>query len=894
MIYKGLMDSQEVENIFKRFDNIFLVFERSSSTYKLNTKEDLAAIDISAEVYNNIVDEMYGAGISGFTLKLISFGQGLMVTSYEISDEESSAVTALDIIKDYILELKSKYENIIILNKLGQSLDASNIEVEAENRRGGINTGYTGNPQAFQDFIYQKFSKDDSTGIGDFKRSVKLSDPQLRCDTLFISIIDYEYSTVGFRFKYDGANLINSTLAKLSNYQNFSIQRISKPNSIFADANNSNEVPADSDKIYTLIRGIDLKITPESLGEYIEDEAIPTFTSWVTKLVKRKVSKTIKTAPLGRYDSDFHFFSIDKTKIDKKLTTDFGLPIINKELFSSYELKTFDEWKKRKVAQPLQQEKVEEVIETSMKVFQETTEKYKPLSKNFFTDDRYRPGKELLANILTTRLGNSLGDRSPYTRRASRNPQLREGPSSLGDKRDVFKSVKGLGDNLEFLVRKCNQKGYSFLSPVEKSQLAKYYEKWIDTLSLDNVFVGETVNFFARSLDEMGIYPTRLNVEVDTIFGLRVPMFNQDVRRQGKGNHTFIFIINYKKQEITTSKYGGQDDARMFTKSFQDFDIRVDIINTVNRVLSEPKNFITNLPEEDVFYNTRGDTPFNQSKLSMTPESVATVFGSDTAKRMKDHPQTLYYEKPEEDTLTGRRKGFMVYREKRGGIGFFSFDPFYHDKDGHGYSSTDICMSPVTNPFRNIGTYDLEPHLKYHQSLRDTPRLNNTGQRDPQIWLDNFTEYILEKYLSDTKPTLKSSGSAICALVEKKPDGTGSGVVSPDMHIWLGNNVIEPGQLGFPFDAQALGRVPQLDAPKLSSSLKSCLENILRTIENYYRYEEEGSGYGNLTEVYEELQGLIRSNGVFARTWDKLTTKTLSQYLYKNPPNASDMASRRT
>jgi len=909
MIYKGLMGKDEIDYLTSRFTEIKFVNLRVGME-TLATEEMLSRKDISPEVYNDILnDDREGV------LKLISHSQGLIVFDYDI-------VGGGKTVRRYLNEVIQGSDKVILLNLLKESFDTGQTVVSETVTR--LNTErHAGHGfEEISDYSYtfmQNYVGDEEdfkrqTNFRQFKKIVEDSRAYGPASIRKVIVAIFPWSSdYGFKI----GTFPVATVPSISKLQKSKGINILSKTSRRSTVQQSDE--AIKNDLYVLAPSIDFELDfDEKYG--VSPEAFPLFRRWAKRLVKRKMERKSKSK------DNLLVFSLNNNYVDKGLNKLFGLKSINTQYTLFSQDIRFDEWASKKLIQPKTIERIKLSLEDSVTIFKESTGKYKPLPRRLFNDKKYDSGKRLLADLITAKIGLAMGDRSGWTKRSSRPPSSQD--SSI-ERYPVKKSIPNLTDDLEFLVKKSNRKGYDSLTETEKVNFAKYWQNWVSLLDIFDqeeyrIFIREGsdytgIGYLVDEIVALGIYPNKVD-KLDSVFVFSIDMFiRTDTGKRissdqapkkyqnRKKFQNFIFIINYDRQEISVSKYGGQDDAKQFSINFQDFDIRVDIVNLINRIISSPKNLITNLPEKPYYAGREGYT--SEARVSMTPEEVATTYTYTQANNMKNHDQVLYHEEVRQDTLTGRREGFMVFREKRGGYGFFSFDPFYHDKDGHSGGRVDICITPLNNLFTPLRVWASQNGWFELKNMPNDLFTNNYSSLK-EVTLSYITE-ICNDYLSTFKPKLYAIENAICILSPQED------TVSPDLHWLLGNRGEGEGEV-FPIDVNAYQPMPLFSSETEDMSIFSGImrqawntfKSKLKLLEDYPLAMKEEQDYLEMkrimgrerdledsenlnNEIYESANNLTTMNREILDDYKKLSNKLIKEYLKQNPPKATNLASRR-
>jgi hypothetical protein len=720
---KGLMTEAQAKLLFDKFSSIKLFHRRTSNQFPSGqdslSLEQLLELDIDFEIYEEILES------EGTELVLISHSQGLMVTEYRTNRNDSD-INVGDRMMESLLELVSsmqfsKDSKCIIINNLGKSISDYPYNEKVQNVFGpGVRTS-TRNPTSEQ--LYRNFESDVAQNFmveADLLSSLQMLGRTLQNNlqvtnasrVLRVLTVSKASNMYGITFKAEIYFNVGKYLKDISNDENFSIQ--------------GNGKTTFSNK-YKIIKTIDLNLDEFDFTPYISKEAIPLFIKWVRKTVKKRSNLN---GPNIIKDAVVH--KLDVSKIDSKYSTKFnqilGQQIPSKSFFNQlfvkfdyqgggksgdlnrqmneivYNFFNISVFPNSPIPPSIYRPKDNKLalgknIIKGLESFRDTVLKYKPLSVEFFTSDKYKEGRANFFTTIRARINIAMGTRTTLSGKQMITGGRKVEPSrplgfprpkeGLSEEKTLFKQMKPLPELIKNAVKMANRNGYDALDDEQKKEMAEGYANWVANQfdrGYSNVKISPATPTVIENLSKIaGILPRYMGrSENMTIFRTTYQV------EKNIPPHLLqrrVVIVNYESQEIYVVNIGRYDDARYFSVSFQDFDIRMDLINVIHRVARKPeaspvvenKNFMMN------------QTPQNRSLEHALPSRLNENYINN-----ENH---VYSSNVKRDKLTGNVSGYTVFREKDFKTYMvFPFDNFYHDKEGHRDDKMDVCFTPLTSP----------------------------------------------------------------------------------------------------------------------------------------------------------------------------------------------------
>jgi len=762
---KGLMTEEQARRLFDKFTTIKLFHRRTNKQFPVGEDSlsisQLLELDIDFEIYDDILEE------SGNILILINHSQGLMVTEYNVENEEVDGNVGeqmLTQVMQYIAKPGGfvSEAKCVVVNNLGASLDDYPYSKRIKDIFGPIVVTQSRRPD--NESLYESKDPKDRD-VESFFKATGLNLAIKRVGQTILHVKDSHKvrmlrilsvskgsNPFGVKFDYDIYFNTGKYIKEMSN-DDFSTQRIGST--------------SYTDK-FKIIKTIDLGLETFDFTPYISKEAIPLFIKWVRKTVKKRLN--LSEQPKEAIVHRLHTSKIDgkysgligqvlnqplpsKSYLNK-LFIKFGVSELDLDSISMHEYlehffditsKKYQLYNPALIYRPSDKNSAlgSNIIE-GLKSFRDTVLKYKPLPVEFFTSPKFKEGRSNFFTTIRARINIALGTRTTLSgkqmitggrkvedSRILGQPRPKEG---LGFKK-LFKDMKVLPPLIETSVNLANKKGYDALTSEEKSQMANSYEQWAVGQfgrGVSNIYIEPKTPDIITNLGKVaGILPRYMRrAEHLTIFiakygeeGIREHLIKQRV-----------FIVNYESKEIYVVNMGRYDDARYFTVSFQDYDIRMDLINAIHRVERKPEAG----PVIDSNYNLN-QTPQNRSLEN--PTNLNSAYLNDD-----NHVFTLDVKR---DSLTGNVSGYTIFREiKYKTYMIFPFDNFFHDKEGHGMDKLDVCFTPITSPLGRDFASNLKKLIKGKMSLGEylqTEELREIGARAAKE-IDQFLSRIDNRY----------------------------------------------------------------------------------------------------------------------------------------------------
>jgi len=169
----------------------------------------------------------------------------------------------------------------------------------------------------------------------------------------------------------------------------------------------------------------------------------------------------------------------------------------------------------------------------------------------------------------------------------------------------------------------------------------------------------------------------------------------------------YFITVNLKQKDIIVIKPSLVTDSSRFSVNFQDFDIRVDLINIMNRIKTGATKESTGV---------HGTV---EGKGGMNPSDVADRNYSNIAEAVTNDERLIVYEPFKWDAVTKRRSGHILFENTDGVLVFFPFDSFFHDIEGHGDRMADLCFTPCSGIWSIDFMVELKKAWETREELRD-------------------------------------------------------------------------------------------------------------------------------------------------------------------------------
>lgn len=828
MIYKGLMGREEVKDLLTKFPNIrwYRMYE---GIYYNNGKyleeDELLEIDMSAQTYNEImsidkpeVDNKNSTEI----LDLISFGQGRMVTDYKISGLGSTSNTVINYLKEEIDRI-AKPQGYYFINLFGKNLNEIQFNEKLQNLtkkvRPDRSSTYVNTRNDMPYRIQDKNKNDEKrqfltiTGLAQIELGVKNSyNPKL--ETKFLI---FKPSSNAYGFEIEMRSFYRTKM-RLNNLQK----------------RNLNIIPSNSEyswmEKYELraISGIEYGIKADNFTKFLNPEAFNLFSRWLRKTINKRMNDK----------QVFEIYKLNKNKIEKN--PPLGLKVDNaflNHIFTptqspsgtryarSPDLETF--LKRPLKVPPNKPEVLVNLVKEGFQEFFTNTRKYRPLGRKFFTDKKFAEGRSNLFSTLRAKINIFMGSRTTHSGKQMRPVRNVDEDRTIGDTRKINKSIVELPQNIKDIVTLMNNKAIDLVPIKDLREMSKYWPSWVEQQfgkeKLGRGFVIGQFNSMQRveNFQEVGLLP-KDDAEVgENAFAFTLA-FNM-----GSFGSVYIFYVDLIKREITVVKAGIKDDTNVFTSQFQDYDLRVDLINAINRTLKEPEG------------KAFGDSPrySNYRYMSGSPEQQATYFAAQLHKNPNwvNNPNVVYTSKITGDVATGKVGGCTIYYGPDQACYFiFPYSAFYHDRHGHGMDKANLCLTPITHPFGSVFyTYFQEVYTKIMANTEFSeiiPKQYRVEQNTQLLKRDILHQVLIYRWalkLKGKKPLSESLSEmlkelALDCLEKNAPVSTGgprcihlgaSKAPATDFATMFGSQI--SGKNPFPINPNipAMGSVPKFDAP---------------------------------------------------------------------------------
>ena len=727
MINKGLMSDGEISTLRKIFPNIYHYYIRIDRLRHDLSDEDLINVDISADIFNELTTMTAN---SDYILVLMSATQGNMVTDYRVysslklteifmsivnNDDEiqrqitngklyfintskSSFTERPDKLIALALEVERNQKGIpkYVTAHYGYSMNTTNQPDLAGTRRTRMHTS-----EAIRDGILTDSEK--LTRGGNWPQQENL-----------IRLVDYSESEGIITWDMVNTNLKRGGADLRSKYK---VEKNLKY-SIDSWGIGTSYPPITKSTLYVK-RKYTFNFNQSKFDKYIGKDAQPAFFQKIRKFLNRRLEDDAEG------DEMVELLTLSASQIDGS----FGG---NKNIFKNYFVHASHErvfLESINANLGMSQEylnKIEEFLEKGLRSFQEARGRFKPLDRKFFENPN--PEKEYERDIfynnvypylnqalggLTTGSGkrNYQPTRKSETINKALTQDIRDTITYLNStdieqfKRDVegsnYKGVEVVNKYIEFI----NQIGEELAGSVTgENHLQVMSEEYAKELFDRLVSIGMLTRKEEFSLTQLPFYFLRLGMFGPGNSGRGITFNDFDSNLDNKYNKMFFILIDMFKQEIIVINYTTVNDPSRYSINFQDFDISIDLRNTVNRILREPENLVPGKGYVDVGENPLDD----KGKYLHQPDEVALPFLSHerlTNQGIPDNLNTVHYEPLKVDRLTKKAKGHLLFWAKQTDfssgsevLAFFPFDSFYHDREGQGNNRMDVCFTPLDDP----------------------------------------------------------------------------------------------------------------------------------------------------------------------------------------------------
>lgn len=843
MIYKGIMGEQEVSLLFNTFDKIFRFASRGAQLTQINTIEQLAEVDIEAEVYNEILkykvnditdsEENRDEKLKNSILVISSNSSQSIVTDFVVFESVSIYKTLVEKLKGSDFSRLIQSNAIFVVNKARQHI--SNINA-TEKLPGSKIMAIAGrsrfdsivSSETTIEVIKSKLSSGGHVGFATdtfeslnrpLRRWNRMKDAGLN-PIMFIEINVFRMQTYLLIDTGYTKNELADTFSFNSGdewVQGVDAIRLT-PNLIFRESGKI-EVP-DFDKL-------------------VDIDAQPFLLKKVKGYINRRTTKPevnplvfteLKTVIGGNIDKNF--FKPSSRILNNmyvNLAYDSGTVREIKE--------SLDELKKVNLLSNVRiEKKLGEAIKKSIEQYQEIWGSYKPLSKKFFTDknENMVRVRELFYNVLYAYVDRALGGYMSTSGKRKYTPKISQVEKML-------KEFPPITEEEKKLIQYINRSNNPFESDKIEDQYLKFIkdfmkEKADDVYSMDNY----SINFIPKDnfkdinaiFRKTGFSLPKENVDLYmvSVMGvessgiddtMRYLQFNYNLGGKeaigyiSRNLYQFFIFINIKNQDITVIRPSLVDDATQFSINFQDWDIRMDLTNLINNLISKPKDLLIGDKERVGL-----SKPANPSEKSLYFLSEPTL----REKGVLDHPLTLHHDPLRFNRVTRQKSGHLFFENTEGILVIFPFDTFYHDMEGQGERSIDVCFTSVPHIYdemllRLIQKNLSEQFVRWVLENKDTI-VNHLYDRNTPAQLEPFINVLTLKttpiltiqvfkgiFIKSIKERLEGhifrnspNARAACVFVPPYEQGFFS---AGDVGMFVGGR--GAGNSQFPFDWRSLG-----------------------------------------------------------------------------------------
>ena len=752
------MGESEISHLLSIFESIYRFTARGSYVFQVNEK-DLAEIDIEVEVYNKILNDADNTQGSLILVLHSNSRESIVTNSYIFStisvpdwlNKQLKLPIFADLINTNSLFVISQLaQSTKTLQQFGKVTDDAIWEISSR--------GVFGNERELKDLteITDKINNNNLSSFNvesfeDYREEIgkwiALKNMTREIDASTKPILFIVITRNGFRFN----TIINTgyTLGQLE--KTFSVS--------------TNYVDSMDGYARTLTG-----FTFKPRFKFTEDFKVKDFDKLVDtdaqdfliKKVRRYALRRVKggnKAISGEYVSYNNFFSYGPANIDKNFFT--PTKSIEKNIYlipSGHYVNTRNEESiaqlKTGILQFTRRSKnarLGEAIELSVKAYQEAWGSYRPLSKQFFLEEnkKYLRVRELFYNILYAYVDKALGGFISTGGERKYSPTIGEEPQ-VEKLLKASQDITGpLSDEEKETLRYMNRVDSD---KYDKGTLFNYF-KFINAfmedragwLKNDNIAINKISNqregkaivelkrqgfSISQPSIEGGLYLITIEgIESNnSLFGnLKTKyILENEVHRYIERNlYQYFMQIDVKNMDINVIRASFVDDASQFKINFQDWDIRIDLINLINSLISKPKDLV--VTDKGRAGLSKPANPAERSMYNLSDERMRS-------QGVVDHPQTLHYDPMRFNKVTRQRSGHLFFENTDGILVVFPFDTFYHDIEGQGHKTIDICFTSVEHIYDDklysIMTKELlKPFVEWIEKNKDI--IINAVRKEP-------------------------------------------------------------------------------------------------------------------------------------------------------------------
>lgn len=697
MIYKGIMGEQEVTLLYNSFKRIYRFVSRGLKVMLL-TREKLAEVDIEPEVYNNIFSTdrdpnsililnsnsdksivikfaIYNAiNISSWLtekLKHPDFTELISDNSIFVLSDTRSPTSDIKTITEKTGDKIFYIHNRSTVDTISE-MDLNMIESK-------IQDSSTNN---FEISTFENY-KIEISAINNYKRDLTGSGVDKNVKPILFIVIR--------KLKFDFFSLINIGISKSKLVENNDMMPGYMINSFRLK------------RKFTLTENFEVP----NFNDLVDSDAQSLLLKKVKNYINRRVQK-IPTTETDLFELSGYFGK--RPKFDKnffKPTNKILNSVYTGDIQGKDTVVINDEIKKLKMRSlNFENERIEErigeAIAKSVKAYQEIWGSYKPIQRVFFTGkhEDYIIVRELFYNVLYAYINKTLGGYISDSGKRKYTPKLVE---------KILKALPALDDNekglLQFMNRadEIDEKTYkNYFTIIEK-----FMSDRADALTSENIAINiikgpsnkvslkrmlRKSGFSLKGRDDDDLYLiTMVGIEgtgTETFEYLKETFQlknNPFPNRFYRNLYQYVLEIDTVNKDLNVIRPSLVDVATQFKINFQDWDIRVELVNLINNLISKPKQLITNKKRAGL------------SAIASPREKALEVLSDERMinQNVAKNPLTLHYEPLRFNKVTRQISGHLFFENKDGKLVIFPFDSFYHDIEGQSERTIDVCYTSV-------------------------------------------------------------------------------------------------------------------------------------------------------------------------------------------------------
>ncbi len=889
MIYKGLMGEEEVSKLFNSFDKIYRFYLRSEGLHLINTKEKLAEVDIEAEIYNKIVNTT------------IKDDEILVLTSNSIGSIVTNFIIYQSIGVRQILEEKLKEQKFSYLIQANSIIVISGIKMSTESLTSRVSaTEYN---------------------VRSFVPRSRINNLETPEQTL--RIIEHKLK-FGGNFNLSSLKRLDTEVNTCANLQSLGLNPVLvielredyvKPIVFINTGYSKNQLSKKFSITPELIRGFNLKpifkLTERFEVPNFDKLVDPDAQSFLLKKVKGYVNRRVSQ----HREINLSFGTIADIYPGQSIDKNFFKPtsrVLNNALVRKIENRDVEYIKSElsmlentlKLSNPRIELRLGDAIEISIKQYQEIWGSYKPLSRTFFTGNQVNLSRvrELFYNVLYAYVDRALGGYISSSGKRKYTPKI----SSEVDYADeefekMLKQFPTLTEDEERLIQYINRADDPFSNDKVSRDYSSFIKEFMEDKA-DKVYASDdyAINFLSKNKDSgfntilrdsgFSFPQKRVDLYMVSILGidsrnmdnlLRVLQYNYEIDDEDYGAtnaiytvisrnfYQFFIFIDIENQEIKVIRPSLVDSPTQFSINFQDWDIRMDLTNLINNLISKPKDLVTT--DKDRVGLSKPANPSERSLSFLRDENLQRA-------GVVAHPLTLHYDPMRFNKVTRQRSGHLFYENTDGVLVIFPFDTFYHDVEGQREKTADICFTSVPHIYDRMLLKLLYNNLarefgKWVEDNKDLIKFNVSNESGiynfaakistiaskaspiitPQVFRGIFIKSIQERLEGHI---FRNSQSGASACVYVNPLDTEGFFAGGDVGMVFGGRRATGDMFPFEWKMGGSDSVSELDAKIDGSSLRR-IKALYKT-DTYLDYYE--SEIEEITQSVNFLSSTIKEN----------------------------------